>query len=257
MDEQTQNPTPPAVTQTPPVTAPPPAPPPPPAPVPAQKNPTGIVLFVVLAILLAGGLAVAGILISRNQTKENIGSLSEDIPPVPQEPEPTIDQYSDGWKAYTSNVHKYSIKIPQEWATDDSGGVFIGIPGEVTFIPPGGMATESAGFRTQIAITVMTNEKIRYELNSQEQYGEWLTKPISTGEGERLYKSGNTALGNIKAVQLVSRTLPGDPTESFYSVVTWFRKNGANYYIELGGEESKVLENIVTYNQILESFSFL
>ncbi|KKU63533.1 MAG: hypothetical protein UX86_C0022G0007 [Candidatus Amesbacteria bacterium GW2011_GWC1_47_15] len=211
MDEQTQNPTPPAVTQTLPVTAPPPAPLPPPAPVPAQKNPTRIVLLVVLAILLAGGLAVAGILISRNQTKENIGSLSE----------------------------------------------FIGIPGEVTFIPPGGMATESAGFRTQIAITVMTNEKIRYELNSQEQYGEWLTKPISTGEGERLYKSGNTALGNIKAVQLVSRTLPGDPTESFYSVVTWFRKNGANYYIELGGEESKVLENIVTYNQILESFSFL
>ena len=79
MDEQMQNPTPPAVTQTPPVTAPPPAPPPPPTPVPAQKNPTRIVLFVVLAILLAGGLAVAGILISRNQTKENIGSsiLSE------------------------------------------------------------------------------------------------------------------------------------------------------------------------------------
>ena len=64
--------------------------------------------------------------------------------------------------------------------------MFVNIPGEVTFTPPNEMRIEFENFRTKIVIVVMTTEKIRYYLNSQQQYDEWLTKTISEGEGERL-----------------------------------------------------------------------
>lgn len=162
----------------------------------------------------------------------------------------------DGWTTYSNTQNYYAISYPSDWQVDNYKGVFVNIPGEVTFTPPSELSIQVENFRTKVAIMMMTTEKIRYNLNTQELFDEWLVKRVSNGQGERLYKSGNTIVDGNKAVKFVSRALPGDATESFYSIVVWLRKDGANYYFELGGDENKVHQNTTIFDRMIQSVKF-
>lgn len=164
---------------------------------------------------------------------------------------------SKNWKTYTNKQLNYSLKLPKDWDIEGEHS-FIGVPGEVTFLPPG--EKNKKGFHTIIAITSMTSEDSehrRYQLDTQTQFNEWKNKNISNGAGERLFKIGESNIDGNDALQIVSRTLPGDPTETFYSIFTWFRKNNANWYIEFGGDERIVKQYQNIYSQILFTFKFL
>lgn len=162
----------------------------------------------------------------------------------------------NGWSSYNNNQNYYTISYPSDWQVDNYKGVFVSIPGEVTFTPPSELSMQPENFRTKVAIMMMTTEKIRYNLNTQELFDEWLVKNVSNGQGERLYKSANATIDGNKAVKFVSRSLPGDATEPFYSIVVWVRKSDANYYFELGGDENKVLQNATTFDKMLQSVKF-
>ncbi len=162
----------------------------------------------------------------------------------------------EGWSIYNNTKNYYSISYPSDWQVDDYKGVFVGIPGEVTFTPPSELSIQVESFRTKIAITMMTTEKIRYSLNTQELFNEWLAKSVSNGQGKRLYKSGDITIDGYKAVKFINRTLPGDATKPFYSIVVWLRKDGANYYFELCCDENKILQYVTTFDKMLESVKF-
>jgi len=177
-------------------------------------------------------------------------------------PTPTVEDKTKDWKTYTNETLGYTIKIPQDWVIDEHKGVFIGLAGEATFTPSSEIEeTQGEGadvFRTKVAILAMTTEKVRYNLNTKQQFDEWLVKDVSSGEGERLFKIGNIKVGGFDTVRFVSRALPGDPAESYYGIITWLRRNGTNYYMELYSiNETSASKFTSIYNQILSTFKFL
>ena len=214
-------------------------------PSPKTKSKLMPILLIILILVLLG---VGGI-----YAYKNFFVKAPEPTPVPT-PEATLDPTAD-WKTYTSSINKYSIKIPKDWQSDDSKGVFIYLPGDVTFTPLSEMDIEIDSFRTKIAITAMTTENIRYSLNTQQQFEEWYDKTPAT-DVQKLAKVENTIIDGVRAVKFISTTLPGEATEPFFSIVTWFIKDGKNYYIEFGGDEEKVTNNINIYNQILSTFKF-
>lgn len=209
----------------------------------------GAILFMVI-----GALALS--LYQGQNTKvseENLAEPSKTIIATPSaEATPTTTTQSNT-KLYSNTELGYSVQIPTNWDTEGKGS-FVNIPGEITFLPPGEKSKEA--YRTVIAITKMTTDKIRYSLNTQPQFNEWMAKPISDGRGERLYKIANIKVDGIDSVQFINRALPGDQTEAFYSIVTWFRKDNANYYIEFGGVESIINNHRSVYDQVVSSFKF-
>lgn len=208
------------------------------------KNVSSVIFIAGIAAVIGSGITFLAL-----NSKTIKQPQYQSIPPV------SIDSKTANWKTFTNSVNNYTIKIPTDWEIDNNTGAFLGIPGEVIFIPPS--QKEVKAYQTNIAITAMKTEKVRYSLNTAEKYQEWISKPISDGAGERLYKVGDLEINGTQAVQFVTRALPGDPTEAFYSITTWLRKDGTNYYIELGGSENIVKEEQDTYNQILQTFKFL
>ncbi len=240
---------------------------------PKSTNWPKLFLAAVLGFGLLAGAAYAGYWYGAQETSKLQLKTQNQVTPTPTPtptpvpvpaPESTPAPVTDptaGWKTYTNGTNGYAVKIPQDWIVDDHKGVFVSVPGEVTFTPPSEVGAEGeAGdvFRTKVAILVMTTEKIRYTLNTQQQFDEWLTKSVSSGEGARLFKIGDIRVGGLDAVTFVSRSLAGDSAGAYYGVVTWFRKNGANYYLELySTSENKASQFASIYNQILSTFKFL
>lgn len=228
-------------------------------------------------LLLIGGIilgfvlfGIGGYVIGMQRSNQS-STTTDSIPTVTQSPtnlvqstptsQPAVSPtglpiFKNGWSTYNNSKNYYTISYPSNWQVDDYKGVFVNIPGEVTFTPPSELSIQPENYRTKVAIMMMTTEKVRYNLNTQEQFDEWLSMPTSSGEGERRFKVANATVGGSQGVRFVTRTLPGDGTEPFYSVVVWLRRNGANYYFELGGEESKVLQNVSLFDKMLQSVKF-
>lgn len=201
-----------------------------------------ILVGVLILVLVGGGAYYLGA--QKNKTSEE--RLSEHNPVIV----PSQDETSD-WKIYTISEYGFSFKYPADWKL--SKEIFIGVPGEVTVIPPEEINTQA--YRTEIAIT-SPQESTRYSLDTQQEFDEWIAKRPSDGEGQRLFKVADRLVDNIKAVEFVSRALPGDQTEAFYSTVVWFRKDNKNFYIEFGGQEEIVKRHKDTWNTILASVKF-
>lgn len=157
------------------------------------------------------------------------------------------------WGTYENTINKYTISVPQNWQIDDTNGVYRGIPGEVAFFPP---QESTVAYRSGIYITITDDQvaKLNFSLNTQEQYQDWIASAISTNTNQRQYKIGGTSVAGIPAIQYVTRALPGDPTEAFYYVTTWFRHNKQNYNIQFVNPEQDELK---TYDKILSTFKFI
>lgn len=157
------------------------------------------------------------------------------------------------WKTYENTINKYTISIPNNWQIDDTNGKHTGIPGEVAFFPP---QESDVVYMSYIHITITDNQvaKLRYGLNTQEQYQDWIAATISTNTNQHQYKTGNTSVAGIPAIQYVSRALPGDQTGAFYYVTTWFRHNYQNYNIQFVNPEQDELK---IYDKILSTFKFI
>ena len=226
-----------------------------------KTNYLAIVITVLVSFIVFGvGGYYLGLNNQQYQQKNSAQQISSSPTEVTQTTpniNPTTPPISkEGWSTYNNTQNFYTISYPSDWQVDNYKGVFVNIPGEVTFTPPSELSIQAENFRTKVAIMMMTTEKIRYNLNTQELFDEWLVKNVSNGQGERLYKSANATVDGNKAVKFVSRALPGDHTEAFFSIVVWLRKDGANYYFELGGDENKVRQNVLTFDKMLQSVKF-
>jgi len=240
---------------------------------PRSKNWPKIILAAVLGLALLFGAAYTGYWYGTESAKVKTQiskptTVSQPTPtpeslfkPTPT-PAPKVEDETNDWKTYTNETLGYTIKIPKDWVIDEHKGVFVGLAGEATFTPSSEIEeTQGEGadvFRTKVAILAMTTEKVRYNLNTKQQFDEWLVKDVSSGEGERLFKIGNVKIGGFDAVKFVSRALPGDPAESYYGIITWLHRNGTNYYMELYSiNETNASKLTSVYDQILSTFKFL
>ncbi|HLL61033.1 MAG TPA: PsbP-related protein [Candidatus Nitrosocosmicus sp.] len=214
-------------------------------------------LFILIFVLILTALGTGFYLGRRTSNPEPVIHKDYFTPPVVPTAETSNNDPNSSWKTYENKTLGYQVKVPQDWSIEEREGVFIGAQGEAVFLPPS--EKNKPAFRTQVAIVKVHDSqeiKTRYDLNTQEQFNQWLKKPATTGEGQRQFKVGEIKIDRIDAIQFISRTLPGDPTEAFYSLNTWFRKDGANYYIEFGGDEKIVAYHTGIYKQMISSFKF-
>jgi uncharacterized protein YxeA len=152
---------------------------------------------------------------------------------------------SINWVTYTNKENHYTVQIPKNWVTNNTTSSF-GVPGGVAFYPH----PELDGFGTpSLNITVIQAPLPRYTLNTQKQYEEWLAAPVSTTTTKSQYKIGNVTVAGIPAVQykIVSETEGAEP---FSAVITWFRYNEKNYYVEFAHPADNEL---AIYNKILST----
>ena len=143
--------------------------------------------------------------------------------------------------------------MPKDWDVNDKQGVYSGSFGEAVFGPRGKISVQSGLYVPALAITTATNN-VPYK--TKDEFDSMLGKPVTSGTGQRLYKTGNIKVDGIDAVQFVSRALPEEASEGWYAVITWVNINGLNYYFEFGPDEKDVTDNINIYNQILSTFHF-
>lgn len=174
------------------------------------------------------------------QDKKNIGSIEDDE--------------KTGEQIYKNNTLNYSIRVPKGWTIKDNPGVFIGIPGEAVLYSPG--QDPNLPFGTSIAIFA-AKYKVGLRLPYKGDFKQALNEKSSSGEGEHVFKLENSKVAGFDAVQFVSRTLPGDATETFYAVITWVVYKDMNYYFEFFGDEKLIKQNLQVYNNILSTFNFL
>ncbi len=166
---------------------------------------------------------------------------------------PTVFSEIPRWQAYPNEIIGYTINIPADWRINSTEGVFISVKGEVGFFPPG--EEDSQPYKTAVYIVSLKDgEMNRYNLDSEAEFTEWLNRPASNDRSQRQFKVGQIKVDGIDAVQYVTQALSGDPTEAYYGLITWFRKNGYNYYIEMTGDKNVIPESL--YNQIVSTFKF-
>lgn len=234
------------------------------------SNSKGFVhLFLLMPIIiLAIGLAVY--LAFKNITLSPTNSLS----PTPinkaatyQDNNPSVTPYptnsikiNKNSNTLINNLYNYSFDYPNDWtliSQKDSGGtVFIGQPGDISIYPPG----EDIGSPYSRSIDITTLEvgnKIRYyNIVTEEDFNEWITKSPDENQNQQYYKLKNLVVGSLSAVQFVYQSR-GSGSDPYYSIVTAFIRDGKRYFIESGVNESDVNKNMNTYNQILSTFKFL
>jgi len=220
----------------------------------------GVIMFLVV---IAGGVYYLGTQNKTSNTTPTASTPTESVSPSPvsntgtgtkmNKGTVTVDEASNE-KIYTSSVVNFSIRVPKDWEIDDKQGVFISSPGEVVFAPPG--TDTYSPFSQKIAVTTSEKGSPRFPYGTESDFKQKLAEPTSTGTGQRLYKIGNIKVDGKDAMQYVSRTLPGDPTETFYAVVTWVQHNGLNYYFEFEPDEKETKDNLPTYNKIISTVTF-
>lgn len=152
---------------------------------------------------------------------------------------------------YANLAAKYEVAVPSDWKIEED---FSQSSQEIVFVPPSSQNKQV--YRTVLSIISTKNEKIKYDLDTEEKYQEWIKKPATGGQGKRFYKVRNVNVDGNIGVKFIKKALPGDPAEAYYGVITWIRRDGKNYYMELGGDELRSWEVMGTYNKALFSFKF-
>jgi len=218
-----------------------------------------LVLFLILSLAGTGYLAYQNMQLTKQITQMKVTPIpTAYVSPNPiSYTSPTPTSTADptaGWKSYT--WQGFSFKYPNDWDLNTRNS--IGSIEELVVTPKN--QPNDPGV-TSLFVEVMTEDQnIKYNLNidmnTNTQFEEWLNKPASNNTQERKFKLVNSKLGDLDAVQFVSQTLSGDPTEPSYNVNTWLNKDKVNYYFVLGPDKERVNQFLPIYNQILSTFKF-
>lgn len=115
-------------------------------------------------------------------------------------------------------------------------------------------------FRNTISVIVKKPNPRRQDQEDKESaanFTKTYNQPVSDGTGQREYKISNHTVSDQPAVRVINRTLPGDGTETYYSLSTLFRYGIYDYSISFGSDEKFIKKNAGIYDQIVESFKLI
>lgn len=222
----------------------------------------GLIPLAVIFIVIIVTLAVAAYL----KTNKNIKQFAPEVSTLTPSPVPTPDIKLDETgksKIYTNHVENYSLKFPLGWVLSEKfqktgyedPRIETPISTEVILFPPSEQNKEA--YKTHVGVIVRkpnpranSADVEKIAANFEKEY----SKPISDGAGQREYKIANLTVDGRKAIRRVSRTLPGDQTERFYSLETGFPYGVFIYDIDFSGDETIINDNLKIYEQIITSF---
>jgi len=233
-----------------------------------------IILFLVLGLVLAGGLVWGGVQIGKKQTPvvSQLTPTPREIPtPTPttvviptQIPiatstpmsTPTSDPTAN-WKTYTNTKYGYSIKYPPETRVEEgpAGGERLQEAIFMLFGPkaPPGPSEFTDGFGITLAVIKNPNNKnpAQFAQEYYQQAAEDINNKILEGDISKC-KVENVVKGNISGVRFTYCTqVPGTGILNFSE---WYVKNGVTSQI------NAVLQNenyLTIFNLMLSTFRFL
>jgi hypothetical protein len=194
-----------------------------------MKSKKIVIFLLALLILIVGHFIISNKFLKTQNSKFSIASS----------PSPLS---LSNWLTY-KNV--YEIKIPKNWINiSDSNG-------HVVFVP--GKNGETTGSFTTIVIS--KNSDSDKPIASEDEFDSWYAKNNEEIPKEVLQKLDNTFLDGEKAVKLIDTSI-NKKTQNAWSLVTWTRKDGINYYINAQGNKKITKDDFKAYEYLLNSFKF-
>lgn len=147
--------------------------------------------------------------------------------------------------SYTSKKFQYIVTLPQRWKFDDHPGAYLGAEGDVVFYPPSISSKDPHAPKI-----IITSPDTSPNMSSQAELTAWIAKPISSTKSNEPYKIGNATVAGMPAVQYITQG-------QVYHLVTWFRKNDRNFYIEIGDTEADATNYRKDYDLMINNVSFI
>lgn len=224
------------------------------------------IIFIVIILALGGYLFYRNTDLEPKKVTSN--QPTGDITLTPTST-PDIKLDPDGKnKIYTNHIENYSFKSPADWTlsqkfnTSSYQDPRIKTPDNITVsIFPPGEPTEGdrLPFATVVEITVQKPQPRANEADvkkGQESFEQAYLKSNTDDKTQRTNKVASLTVDGKKAIQTITKPIPGDIKETVYAYETQIR-NGVNIYsIKFRGTEKIVQANFDAYKQILNSFKF-
>lgn len=158
------------------------------------------------------------------------------------------------WTTYKNNTSNYSIQIPNTWDISEKKNLPY-VDSLVVFTPKKNSKYTSSLVIT--SITASSHPKIGEPLTTQTDFDTWLKKdPKKFDPHSRLNKLNNFTANNNKAVIFIDSGYGGELKANEWSLVTWFRHKGSNFYIYTKGKSKISPADIAGYTHMLITFKF-
>lgn len=179
--------------------------------------------------------------------KDLTTSLSPTPPPLPTT-EPTAN-----WKSYANEKHDFIIKYPLDFDLSESTLM-------EDFIVDFFWVKEEVGHKPGISIRVINavgpawfDVKDYFE----KQFFNKIEGSETSGDKGKTTITEKTKIEGFDAVKTIEESVPGAPTEAYYSVNTYIYQNGRVYRLTLyATSKSLALEKEATYNLMLSTLKF-
>lgn len=146
---------------------------------------------------------------------------------------------------YSNNKYDFSFEYPENWFLEDSpefGTIFLSNKNEEA--PMGGV---SLGVRVEIFI-IKNNDNLGLE-----EWVEW--NKSQGGPEEELIRSKEINLGDKKAIKEVIAAQPG-PVEQGNPIIVYMTDGNSVIQINYTGREPDYSQELLNFENLLESFSF-
>jgi hypothetical protein len=162
---------------------------------------------------------------------------------------PTVD-FSKNLESYTNTTEGYSISKPSLWTvqeiTNDDN-----FDNRVVLLPE---LNSGQGSISEMSITVIKKPVNNQVLASDKEWNTWLNNSTGATDSSGLVvKKGEKMVeGNRAVVLWQEKELPEGFT---YSIMTWIRKNGVNYYIDALGNGAFTAYETNLFDTIVGTFS--
>lgn len=154
------------------------------------------------------------------------------------------------WTDFRDQAGTFVVKVPGNWkmVEKEKNDSF---DSRVEWMPESPQAM--LGNTGQISLTIGGTPDV---LGTEEEFEKWVGMDLAATVSGSIQKLDDVEVGGEPGVMLTELGLP-QPGSGFWTVTTWFRKDGKNYYINTMGNGEFGNVEAAMHRLILESFTFL
>lgn len=164
---------------------------------------------------------------------------------------PTPVEFQDKWGVYESEKGGFKVKVPADWEAAEltADENFL-----VRVVIRPGSTGPVIGNIEEITVTIVNKPKDGQLFSTAREFSEWTKKPdIASGSGGEVKLNSGEVFG-IPALNIVDKyEVDG---QKKWTILTWFRKDGANYYLATVGYGEFTGAEAWLHNDIVSGFEF-